>query len=349
MYTPRLGLRNGSADIRRSLPPLATSVAIAVNLAVAVVQFSVIDNSTLGQYTLYPYGVIYKGEIYRIITSAFLHGGALHLGVNMLSTMSVGTSLERRLGTAHMGALLLCATLLCGTVHCALAILIPDPRYMRERSLGFSGVLFAILVSESWRSNSSRSLFGIVDVPARYYPIAALVAMQVLIPNVSLLGHLAGLLVGMLEYYSVLSLVLVPLAYLIEAAICCRTEPYVPPQLEQPVSGRPLEAIQHFTQLACHFFSFLASFCGVRAMVSGISVAFSRIFVRRRRTDAHAADGSADVEAATPMLLKGAVASSPSLTKCAPASMDDRKTPVASKGEDTTSQNQDSGIVSIDI
>lgn len=327
---------------------MATSAAIAVNLAVAVLQFSVIDNMTLRQYTLFPYGVIYKGEIYRIITSAFLHGGALHLGVNMLSTMTVGTSLERRLGTARMGALLLCATLLCGTVHCALAILLPGPQYMRQHSLGFSGVLFAILVSESWRSNSSRSIFGMVDVPARYYPIAALVAMQVLIPNVSFLGHLAGLLVGILEYYSALNLVLVPLAWLVDAAICCRTEPYVPTPLEQPVSARPLEAVQHSMRLACHFISFLASFCGLTAMLSGISVAFSRL-VRRRRTGAPAADSAADVEAATPMLSKAAATSALATTKGNAASMDDRKKPVAPAPDDAPSQIQENVVVSVDI
>ncbi len=67
-------------------------------------------------------------------------------------------------------------------------------------AVGFSGVLFALTVQESFLgAGSSRSLFGLVNVPSKLYPWAMLVAMQLILPGVSFEGHLAGLLVGALH------------------------------------------------------------------------------------------------------------------------------------------------------
>ena len=71
---------------------------------------------------------------------------------------------------------------------------------LRYNSVGFSGVLFSLAVQESYLAGTtSRSLFGMVNVPSKYYPWAMLVVMQVLMPNVSFVGHLCGLLIGFLH------------------------------------------------------------------------------------------------------------------------------------------------------
>ncbi len=67
-----------------------------------------------------------------------------------------------------------------------------------ESAVGFSGVLFSLAVLESSSSGgATRSLFGFVSVPTKYYPWAMLIAMQVMMPSVSFLGHLSGLLLGL--------------------------------------------------------------------------------------------------------------------------------------------------------
>ena len=62
----------------------------------------------------------------------------------------------------------------------------------------YSGILFAFASLESFLSPApTRSLFGMITVPTRLYPWALLIVLQ-LLPNISLLGHLSGLIVGML-------------------------------------------------------------------------------------------------------------------------------------------------------
>jgi Rhomboid family len=65
-------------------------------------------------------------------------------------------------------------------------------------AVGYSGVLFAYAAQESMLGGGThRSLFGFVNIPVKYYPWAMLLAMQIMIENVSFVGHLGGLLIGL--------------------------------------------------------------------------------------------------------------------------------------------------------
>jgi hypothetical protein len=50
----------------------------------------------------------------------------------------------------------------------------------------------------SKRFLSSRSVFGFFSVPAKLYPWVLLVLLQLLMPGISFLGHLGGILSGYL-------------------------------------------------------------------------------------------------------------------------------------------------------
>ena len=52
----------------------------------------------LEEASLYPAAVLQNGEWWRIVTGAFLHGGLLHFGVNMLSLWFLGRFIEFAVG-----------------------------------------------------------------------------------------------------------------------------------------------------------------------------------------------------------------------------------------------------------
>lgn len=61
---------------------------------------------------------------------------------------------------------------------------------------GFSGVLFGLIVVETAQSGAPTcSILGLFSVPSPYFPWALLVFWQLLMPSVSFLGHLCGVLV----------------------------------------------------------------------------------------------------------------------------------------------------------
>ncbi|PNW88909.1 hypothetical protein CHLRE_01g050350v5 [Chlamydomonas reinhardtii] len=150
---------------------------------------------------LSPYETVVHYEVYRLLTSVLVHGGLLHVTFNMLAFVPMACSLERLVGTVQFTYLLLLMTVLAGLVFTATSFLLffshVLPAAMRQCAIGFSGVIFGLIVVDNAQSASShRSIFGLFTVPAAYYPWALLLFWQLLMPSVSFIGHLAGVLVG---------------------------------------------------------------------------------------------------------------------------------------------------------
>lgn len=72
-----------------------------------------------------------------------------------------------------------------------------DKPYYSEYAVGFSGVLFAMKVVLNSQSENLTNVFGLV-VPARHAAWAELILIQMFVPGVSFLGHLGGILAGIL-------------------------------------------------------------------------------------------------------------------------------------------------------
>lgn len=69
-------------------------------------------------------------------------------------------------------------------------------------AVGFSGVIFGlIIVYAKLASIEQFSVFGMIPVPAKIYPWALLIIWQLLIPGLSFVGHLSGLLVGQMKVW----------------------------------------------------------------------------------------------------------------------------------------------------
>ena len=94
--------------------------------------------------------------------------------------------------------IMLCSSVMYVVICLALSQLGSRAFWFNYTSVGFSGVLFGYAAIESLLPTASptRSVFGLFEVPTKWYPWLLMLILQILLPNVSLLGHLAGLLCG---------------------------------------------------------------------------------------------------------------------------------------------------------
>ncbi|GLC37106.1 hypothetical protein PLESTB_001391100 [Pleodorina starrii] len=153
---------------------------------------------------LQPRLILERGEWWRLLSSAFLHLDEWHLYYNMSSLLWKGVQLERRYGTKLFAALVSELLLLSQGLYIVLTVLlssqIPGYRYLYRdlRVAGFSDVLFALKVVLTRHSPDYSDVMGI-RVPTKYACWAELFLASYLTPHVSFLGHLAGILAGLLH------------------------------------------------------------------------------------------------------------------------------------------------------
>jgi membrane associated rhomboid family serine protease len=126
------------------------------------------------------------GETYRLLTAAFLHGGVLHLLLNMYALWLFGPQLEATLGRVRFTALYVLSAL--GGSALSYAFSAPN-----QPSLGASGAVFGLL--------------GAYLVVGRRLgrdttPVMVLLVINLgygfLVPRIDWRAHLGGLLVGAL-------------------------------------------------------------------------------------------------------------------------------------------------------
>ncbi|KAM9359458.1 rhomboid-related protein 4 [Symphorus nematophorus] len=138
----------------------------------------------------------------RLLLSPLHHADDVHLYFNMVSFIWKGIRLERRLGGAWFLYLLSVFSLLTGLVYLVLEALLTelteDQSYSMACAVGFSGVLFALKVlSNHYHPGGVTYVMGL-PVPNRYSSWVELVLIHITSPGTSFVGHLAGILVGLL-------------------------------------------------------------------------------------------------------------------------------------------------------
>lgn len=160
-----------------------------------------------GRVCLNPERVLYHGERWRLLLSSFVHVSDVHVLYNCTSLFFKGVELEPRLGSEHFLALVLFLSVVAHVIYVAVAFVARatgvSEGLMRRCVVGFSGVLFGMKVVVRSRGRGggggvrvNRGGFGRVAVVARGSVWTELLFAQVLMPNVSFLGHLAGILAG---------------------------------------------------------------------------------------------------------------------------------------------------------
>ena len=135
--------------------------------------------------------------------AAVFHLDDLHLCYNMASFLWKGISVERQMGSLKFLYILAVFTISTNaallSLDLALAIITGNLSYIYTCAPGFSGVIFPLKVLTTYNLPSGVSVvMGMFPVPMRWACWAELVSIQLLFPNASFTGPLAGILVGLM-------------------------------------------------------------------------------------------------------------------------------------------------------
>ncbi|RZC88356.1 hypothetical protein C5167_016153 [Papaver somniferum] len=157
---------------------------------------------SIDQVWFNPRLIIRDRDLKRFFLSAFYHLGESHLVFNMMSLLWKGIQLETSMGSIEFASMV--AALLAMSQGTTLLLAKSlflffdyEQAFKNEYSVGFSGVLFAMKVVLNSQSDNYTNVYGLM-VPARHAAWAELILIQMFVPNVSFLGHLGGILAGIL-------------------------------------------------------------------------------------------------------------------------------------------------------
>jgi membrane associated rhomboid family serine protease len=126
-----------------------------------------------------------EGEPYRILTSAFLHAGFLHLALNMVALYVLGMLLEPAIGTPRFLGIYF-VSILAGSF----GALVLDPN---EVTVGASGGIFGLMAA-AFLIARDRGLDELASQVGFFVIINLVFTFS--IPGISIGGHLGGLIGG---------------------------------------------------------------------------------------------------------------------------------------------------------
>lgn len=177
--TPQPRTRAGS--VQGTGTPVVTYTLIAVNVAVFVMQIA--SRGLQSKLSLWP-PTVAGGDYYRLVTSAFMHYGILHILFNMYALYVLGPPLEENLGKARFVGLYGLSAL-GGSV----VVYLFSP--LSAATAGASGAIFglfgATLVASRRLNLDVRWLVGLIVIN---------LVMTFTIPGISWQGHIGGLITG---------------------------------------------------------------------------------------------------------------------------------------------------------
>jgi len=172
--------------VATSRTPVITFGLIAVNVLVAILQTA--SGGLESEFVLWPPAVA-EGQWYRLITSAFMHYGLMHLLFNMWALYVVGPPLEQQLGRLRFGALYALSAL-GGSV----LVYLLSP--VNSATAGASGAVFglfaAMFVVGRRMSMDVRGITAIIVINLIFTFVYPLISSQA----ISWQGHLGGLITG---------------------------------------------------------------------------------------------------------------------------------------------------------
>jgi membrane associated rhomboid family serine protease len=183
-------IRSASRSDEPTLTYLLIGINVLIFLGAALGGASATGGGGLGGSQLLTDGALSRtevadGEYWRIITAGFLHAGFFHLLFNMLSLWILGSLLEPAIGRMRF-ALIYFVSLLCGSFGALL--LEPD-----GLTVGASGAIFGLMAAAAvFARNRGLSL---LERGLGIWIVLNLV-ITFTVPNISIGGHIGGLIGG---------------------------------------------------------------------------------------------------------------------------------------------------------
>jgi membrane associated rhomboid family serine protease len=147
----------------------------------------------LQEGSLYPAAVLAGGQWWRIITGAFLHGGLLHIGVNMLSLWFLGRFIEYALGPWKMLFVYMASLVAAG-----LGVVYFSPPMVP--TVGASGAIFG-LFGALFAIGLKLGKPGMELVRANIGILILNLIFTFTVPAISWQAHISGLLAGFVLTY----------------------------------------------------------------------------------------------------------------------------------------------------
>jgi rhomboid protease GluP len=182
--------------------PVVTYTLLGITVAVFLLQS--LSQLILGNDYVAALGANYApairaGEYWRLITPVFLHGNIIHIAMNMYALVAIGSDLEREYGRGRYLALYLISGFAGNVFSFITHANLPTGQAIY--SLGSSTAIFGLLAAEGVFVYHNRRFFGERTRPALINIIGIAILNLVIgqtVPNIDNMGHVGGLLGGVL-------------------------------------------------------------------------------------------------------------------------------------------------------
>lgn len=133
--------------------------------------------------------LISGGEYFRLISAMFLHGGLMHLAVNMYSLYAIGPMVERVYGKKKYLAIYFLAGI-CSSIF--------SYSFSTSVSIGASGAIFGLLGAVLVFAIKSKGKTGIGFIKSILSVIFINIIIGITLPNIDNFAHMGGLVGGLI-------------------------------------------------------------------------------------------------------------------------------------------------------
>lgn len=183
-----------------------TIIVIGICVGVYIITtalYGVTMNGYEGQMTggFNPILVLERNQYYRLITANFIHFGLMHIFFNCYSLLNIGPVLELMLGMKRYIIVVVGSMFATTIFPCVLYLLFGTGA--NTIAGGISGVIFGLLGALWALAICFKQVY--LEIFKQVLPsIVLMLGLSLLVPSISLIGHVSGMLGGFIITYVVI-------------------------------------------------------------------------------------------------------------------------------------------------